>query len=442
MGAYQSNEAVAPEGSGPCYGMWGTPRGTEHSAEHDATDSPFTQSVPKEKKNLSVSFAQKHQNELNRCQNTFHEIEAWINEQKEQEECIRTTDYEKLLEKLEQIKNQIAEHLEILKDAVKREDPRWENHVKNLDKLFGNAHQCNDDLNRRSRLEKQHSIKSERVKKDFLAVGINAISPSGDVVLRTFPDSGSSDSEPLEPNGDFMDDEKLAQILKEKNVEELSKLAQSDPAIMNLFKEVVEIDINQEKGSESESESVDKVLDRDKDKNLNVGGRKEIMEKRDPGLKPKQPTSPGEEESQPKPPKRFDMKKYQKMKKMGLPEASIRHKIRNEGFKEVLYDVFIDPKPGVSLSEHIHPVKETREEDMVAPRRRNFLDSIKNTKLKKAEERKGSDSSPIKRRKESAHDQVMNMVQSRREFIEGSPDNFDDDDDHSWDSDDTPKVIG
>ena len=62
------------------------------------------------------------------------------------------------------------------------------------------------------------------MKKDFLAVGINAISPSGDPLLQKLSDSGSSDSEPLEPNGDFLDDEKLVQILKEKNVEELSKV--------------------------------------------------------------------------------------------------------------------------------------------------------------------------------------------------------------------------
>ena len=38
------------------------------------------------------------------------------------------------------------------------------------------------------------------------------------------------------------------------------------------------------------------------------------------------------------------------MKKMGLPEVSIRHEIRKDGFDEELYDIFIDPKPGAQLA--------------------------------------------------------------------------------------------
>jgi len=298
MGAQQSNEAVAPEGSGSCYGVWGAPRGTEHSAEHDASDSPLTQTASKVKKNVSFALNQK---ELNRCQDNLDTLTAWIEQQKEQdEECIRTVDHDVLLDELEKAKNRYVEHLQTLKDAVAKNDPKWKHHMKHLDMLFGKAEKFNEDLDRRNRLQKTHSIKSARLGSDAIIVGISNdhdATPSGEVTLPT-PNFGSSDSDSddstLKPHDDFTFDDQLINALRGKSIEDIWEVAKKNSEIMNKFKGLVahmEKNEKQSQESDSESESSDKVLDRDEGMNLNGGGRKEKTAKSDPGLSPKQLTS-------------------------------------------------------------------------------------------------------------------------------------------------------
>jgi len=311
MGAKQSNEAVAPEGSGSCYGVWGAPRGTEHFAEHDASDSPLTQTASKVKKNVFFALNQK---ELNRCQDNLDTLTAWIDEQKEQEkECISTVDHDVLLDELEKAKNWYVEHLQKLKDAVKKNDPKWEHHMKHLDVLFGKAEKCNEDLDRRNRLQKTHIIKSARLGSDALIVGISNdhdTTPSGEVVLPT-PNFGSSDSDSddstLKPHDDFTFDDQLINALRGKSIQDIWEVAKKNSEIMNICKGLVvhmEKNEKQSQESDSESESVnkthdmvlaifesDKVLDRDEGMNLNGGGRKEKTAKSDPGLSSKQLTS-------------------------------------------------------------------------------------------------------------------------------------------------------